>query len=450
MPTETTQPRRDQHLIGRALDFLRRQPHNFNVIVARQAFYTFLTGLTAPYESIYIVALGASSVQLGLVNSIGNATSSLIAAPAGWLVNRFGAKRYFLLGISLLALAALVFAAAPAWSWIIGAMLLTSLAIRLNGTACGVTCAASLRNTNRGTGMGLCGALSSAAGLVAPLLAAALVVGFGGVNVAGLRPLYLVQFAGTLLMLGMVAWLLRELPNLRTSDARNFSFRQSMGELFAGRAPLKRWIVVSVLGWLPSVVAGPFLLLYAHEIKGADVYTLALMGSVTTATSLLMGIPLGRLADRIGRKRVLYLLAPAGYVSWGMLVLASGPLALVVAAGLWGLSQLALVISEAMSNELVPLPQIGRWRGVLALFRGLVSVPAPLLEHLEEVYDLDASHCTRDVAPSGLRVHGVSRANAKNIDETMHSAACGRNQRKTDAIPSHTFSQMTQMWQGNT
>jgi len=90
--------------MGRALDFLRHQPRNFNVIVARQAFYTFLTGLTSPYESIYVVALGASTVQLGLVNSIGNATSALIAAPAGWLVNRFGVKRYFLLGIALLCL----------------------------------------------------------------------------------------------------------------------------------------------------------------------------------------------------------------------------------------------------------------------------------------------------------------------------------------------------------
>jgi len=342
---------RGRQPMGRALDFLRHQPRNFNVIVARQAFYTFLTGLTSPYESIYVVALGASTVQLGLVNSIGNATSALIAAPAGWLVNRFGVKRYFLLGIALLALATLVFAVAPAWTWIVGAMLLMSVAVRLSGTACGVTCTASLRNSDRGTGMGLCGALSSGAGLVAPLLAATLVAGFGGVSVAGIRPLYLLRFAGTLLMLGMVTWLLRELPSIRGSSTQRLSFRQDMGELFTGQAPLRRWIAVSVLSWLPSAMAGPFLLLYAHEIKGADAYTLGLMGSATTAIGLLMGIPLGRLADRIGRKRVLYLLAPAHYISWGFLVLSPGSVALVIAAGLWGLSQLALVVSEAMSNE---------------------------------------------------------------------------------------------------
>ena len=361
------------------LDFLRRQPRNFNVIVARAAFSNFLMGLTSPYESIYVVALGATTVELGLVNSVGNAASALIALPAGWLVNRFGVKRYFLLGMALLALATLTFAAAPAWQWIVGAMLLMNVALRLSGTACGVTCTASLRNHDRGTGMGLCSTLSSGLGLAAPLLAAAWVAGFGGVNVSGLRTLYLLRFVGTLLMLGMIAWLLRELPNLRSGGTWHFSLRADLTELFTGQAPLRRWLVVSLLSWLPSAMAGPFLLLYAHEIKGADAYTLSVMGAVIMAVGLVMGIPIGRLADKLGRKKVQYLLAPALYASWGLLVLASGPVSLVAAAGLWGISQLALVVGEAMSNEMVLLLQIGRWKGLLALARGLVGVPAPLI-----------------------------------------------------------------------
>ena len=379
----TTAVTRGQQLIERPIGFLRRQPRNFNIIVARSTFNEFLTGLTFPYDSIYVVALGASSVQLGLVNSVGNAASALIAVPAGWLVNRFGVKHYFTLGIGLLALATLIFAVAPTWGWIVGGMLLMSIATRLSGTACGVTCTASLRNRDRGTGMGLCSALSSGAGLIAPLLAASLVTLFGGVNVSGLRPLYLLRFAGTIVMLGMVTWLLRELPNMRgQSKVWRFSLKQDMSELFTGRMPLKRWIAISLLGWLPTVMVGPFMLLYAHEIKGADAYTLGLMGATTTAVGVFMGIPLGRLADRIGRKKVLYLLAPGNYVAWGLLVLAPGPLVLVIAAGLWGFSQLALMVTEAMSNELVPLPQIGRWKGLLAFSRGLIGIPAPLISGL--------------------------------------------------------------------
>lgn len=362
-----------------ALDFLRRQPRNFNVIAVRAAFSTFLLGLTSPYESIYIVALGATTVQLGLANSVGNAASALVALPAGWLVNRFGVKRFFLLGVALMAVATLTFAGALTWQWIAGAMLLMNVALRLSGTACGVTCTASLRNPDRGTGMGLCNTLSSGAGLVAPLLAAALVASFGGVNVPGLRLLYLVRFAGTILMLGMIAWLLRELPNLRSGVAWHFSLKVDLAELFSGQAPLKRWLLVSLLSWFPSAMAGPFLLLYAHEVKGADAYTLGVMGSAITGVGLVIAIPIGRLADQIGRKKVQFLLAPAMYTSLGLLVLASGPVSLVAAAGLWGISLISLVVGEAMSNEMVPLLQVGRWKGLLAMTRGLVSVPAPLI-----------------------------------------------------------------------
>lgn len=379
MPGAFPAVQQDRHFLVTALDTFRRWPRNFNVIIFRMAFSNFLVGLTAPYESIYVVALGATTVQLGLVNSVGNAASTLIALPAGWLVNRFGVKRYFLLGIALLAVATLAFAGATNWQWIVGAMLLMNVALRLSATACGVTCTASLNNRDRGTGMGLCNTLSSGAGLAAPLLAAVLVAGFGGVNVSGIRPLYLLRFVGALVMLGGMAWLLRELPDLRGSGKFHFTLQSDLTELFSGEAPLKRWQVVSLLSWLPSAMTGPFLLLYAHEMKGADAFTLGMMGAAISAAGLVMGIPVGRLADRIGRKKVQYLLAPTLYASWGLLLLATGPLSLIAAAGLWGISQISLMIGETMSNEMVPLLQVGRWKGLLALVRGLVSIPAPLI-----------------------------------------------------------------------
>ncbi len=53
-----------RRLLAQTLDFLRRQPRNFNVIVARAGFSTFLIGLTSSYESVYVISLGATTVQL--------------------------------------------------------------------------------------------------------------------------------------------------------------------------------------------------------------------------------------------------------------------------------------------------------------------------------------------------------------------------------------------------
>ena len=48
-------------------------------------------------------------------------------------------------------------------------------------------------------------------------------------------------------------------------------------------------------------------------------------------------------------------------------------------------------VTGAMTLELVPVERMGKWSGVIGLFRGLVTVPAPILgglvwDHLDPVY----------------------------------------------------------------
>ena len=58
---------------------------------------------------------------------------------------------------------------------------------------------------------------------------------------------------------------------------------------------------------------------------------------------------------------------------------ARGPAGLVLAGGLWGFYPIMSVITSSMSLELVPLECMGRWSGVLGVFAGLVTIPAPLV-----------------------------------------------------------------------
>ena len=62
-----------------------------------------------PYLSIYIVALGATVTQLGMVNSIGMIVAGTLAPLTGWLIDRTGAKRIYLLGIGLLGISYLTY-----------------------------------------------------------------------------------------------------------------------------------------------------------------------------------------------------------------------------------------------------------------------------------------------------------------------------------------------------
>lgn len=103
------------------------------------------------------------------------------------------------------------------------------------------------------------------------------------------------------------------------------------------------------------------------------------MAGATVVAQLVFGIPVGRLADRIGRKRVIYLLAPLWYASNLFLAFSPGPVVLVLSAALLAFYSISTGATNAMTLELLPLEQQGRWGGLLSLFTGLVTIPAPII-----------------------------------------------------------------------
>jgi len=103
------------------------------------------------------------------------------------------------------------------------------------------------------------------------------------------------------------------------------------------------------------------------------------MATATVVAQLVFGLPVGRLADKIGRKRIIYLLTPLWYASNLFLAFSPGPIALVLSAALLAFYNISLGAVDAMTLELLPLEQQGRWGGVLGLFRGLITIPAPII-----------------------------------------------------------------------
>ncbi|MGC9335953.1 MAG: MFS transporter, partial [Anaerolineae bacterium] len=136
-------------LVQRSLRFTQRQTHDFKVMLVRRTAHGLATGLTTQYSSLYATLLGASPVQLGSLQSVGNAVSAAAAVPAGWFIDYYSLKNIFLLGTALLAAAGLLHFAAPDWTWLYVAILIYYLGSRITCTACTVTCATELPNEGR-------------------------------------------------------------------------------------------------------------------------------------------------------------------------------------------------------------------------------------------------------------------------------------------------------------
>jgi MFS family permease len=325
--------------------------------------------------------LGANPVQLGSLQSIGNAVGALAALPAGWFIDYYSLRNVFLMGTATLVAASLLYFAAPVWTWLYAAIIIYYLGVRITCTACTVTCAVELPNEGRATGRGLCRTLASPVAIVTPLLAAWLISKFGGISVEGIRPLFAVQ---ALIFVTILLLLLTRLS--RTQAQRGSADRHripsSFAQVFQQGPDVVRLLLVMGLTEIPWTVAQPFMPVYAHEFKGANEFVLGGIAMTSVLVPMVASIPLGRLADRYGRKKLLFAVAPLAYAANLLLILApvsgvGASLCLLLYGVLFGFNSINMALASSMAAEIMPQEQMGRWIGVVGLFRGLLSIPAP-------------------------------------------------------------------------
>jgi MFS family permease len=300
-------------------------------------------------------------------------TGGLVGPLTGWLIDRIGVKRIYLVGIVMLAISYLVYGLARGWGIIIVAAIAYWVGFGVSGHSCAVICGNSLASQDRATAMSLCETFAAGIlGIVAPMLGACLVTAFGGVNISGIRPLFFVSLAGIIATFFLI---LMHLSNRRWGgqNESKAGFLKDFSELFKKGHNLKRWLVISSISDLPWVMLIPFTQPFAHEVKGADQYVLGAMVTAFAVTPLILGIPAGRLADRIGRKKVIYLMMPLVWASSLLLIFAPNSGVLVAAGVLQGFMYTNSVITGAMTFELVPAERMGRWLGIIRLCRMLLG-----------------------------------------------------------------------------
>jgi len=359
--------------ITKVADFFRRQQRDWYVVVTRSSLDRFVYQMVFPYLSIYTVALGASATQLGVVNSLGMGIASVFSLLSGWLIDRIGTKKIYLTGITLLAISYLTYALAPNWVVIIIAMMAYWLGFTTSGHSCATVCANSLANQDRATGMSLCETFAAGLlGVAGPMMGALLVTQFGGVNVRGIKPLFFIGLAITVVTFLLIYTQLSDRRWTIPSVTKTSLFKD-LSQVFKEGRHLRRWLIISSVTYLPLGMVLPFCQLYAHEFKGADQYILGYMVTGYALTPLVFGLPFGRLADEIGRKKVLYLIAPLFWASNLTLIWAPGPGFLIAAGILQGFYFVSITVTGAMTFELVPAAQMGRWLGIIRFARLLLS-----------------------------------------------------------------------------
>jgi MFS family permease len=238
-----------------------------------------------------------------------------------------------------------------------------------------MVCGSVVKSDVRVTVMGICDTITFLPFLVAPLIAASIMTFFGGMNVEGIRPLFYIQVLGLVLSLGLIISRFFDPPITKKDD--DVQLLSSFRSILSETASIKSWILLYTLSMLPYY-ATFYTPLFAAEINGADQFIVGGISSASMLVSIVLAVPMGHLADKIGRRIIFTVSTVLGGISYLVLLYSTRGFLLIVSGLLSGFMMPMMVILSAISFDMVQKEYLGSWVGILAFIGGISNILAPI------------------------------------------------------------------------
>jgi len=152
--------------------------------------------------------------------------------------------------------------------------------------------------------------------------------------------------------------------------------------LWSMKGELKRLLLADCLVRFGDRMFGPFVVLYIIDVVGRGLFEFGSLQALAAATSVVLYIPVAKLADRAGRaSRLPFVVATFLFVAAFPLALVDAPSAawLVPLFILRGLREFGEPARKALILDLAPEGGRGRQVGVYYMVRGFSLIAAPLI-----------------------------------------------------------------------
>lgn len=362
--------------------FWKNQSKNYKAFLARDVITRLLGNIGGQYSTIYLRTLGASISDVSLLTSMGELIRVLLSLPAGIITDRTKkVKRFYLVGRFMALPVNLAVAFATSWPVLFVARLWEIVTWRILMPTGHIISIAAVKNKDRVKALVLNRTVISAIGLVAPIVSAYAVTYFGGLDkVQSFRPLFLIQFVSALLIFVILATQLEEPVFERTTTLQSNPLMSTL-EIFKQVPGLKMILTLNMVRVFFINIRMPLMQLYFHEIKNANAFVLAYQNTVNTGVTLLLGVPIGNLDKRLGKRRMGYI----SQIMYALCVLAAvltppdQPIWLLVYSLFSSLGMAFDVGWNAFIQEYIPLETRGRWMGINTTLSSFVGIAAPII-----------------------------------------------------------------------
>ncbi|MBC7929853.1 MAG: MFS transporter [Rubrivivax sp.] len=339
-----------------------------NVAVASAAVFLLGVGeeLWKKFLPKYLEALGASAVAIGLFGTAKDFFDAVYQYPGGWLADRLGRRRAFLVFICIASLGYLIYLLAPSWPFLFVGLAFAMAWHSMASPAIFAVIGDALPKEKRAMGFTLQSILKRVPMVVSPLVGGALIAAVG--VTAGVRAGLVVTLA-----LAAVTALVVLAINIRVKAGEAVNVR---GVWRSFHAALKRLLVSDIIIRTCEGMADLFVILYVTNVLGLSIARYGVLVAVQITTSILVYIPAGRIADRVGRKP--FVIATfACFALYPLAVaLSTGFASLVVAFIIGGLREIGEPSRKAMIVDFARDDLRARTVGLYYFVRSITITPS--------------------------------------------------------------------------
>ena len=286
--TRTHQP---AGLSARLTDYLSLER---NVSIASAAVFLLGLGeeLWKKFLPKYLEGLGASTPIIGLFGTAEDFFDAVYQYPGGWIADRLGRRRAFLIFITLASAGYVVYYFASSWPFVFVGLALVMAWQSMASPAIFAVIGDSLPRDRRAMGFTLQSILKRVPIVIAPVIGGAMIASLGIVK--GIH-------AGLLITLGLAAitlmLVLKVNIAIKASPATNIA-----GVWRSFHTGLKRLLISDVIIRMCEGMTGVLTILYVTNVQGFSTARYGTLIAIQMIVSILVYIPAGKIADRIGRK----------------------------------------------------------------------------------------------------------------------------------------------------
>jgi MFS family permease len=314
----------------------------------------------------YLERLGAGPGVIGLFGTAEDFFDAVYQYPGGWLADRAGRRRAFLLFIAVASVGYLIYFLSPSWPWVFVGLAFSMAWHSMASPAVFAVIGDALPREKRAMGFTFQSILKRVPMVVSPLAGGALIASVG--IVAGVRA----GLAVTLALAALTALVVHAI----NVPARGRDSVNMRGVWRSFHHALKRLLVSDIFIRTCEGMADIFVILYVTDVLGLSVARYGVLVAIQITASILVYLPAARIADRIGRKPFVIATFLCFAVYPVAVIMSTGFAPLVFAFVIGGLREIGEPSRKAMIVDFTEPHLRARTVGLYYLVRSLTITPA--------------------------------------------------------------------------